>query len=111
MHTNVLSSNGSLWIEPDGRVDLRQRLHIKGANWAGFQSDGCPHALWSYGGKTYSVKDYVDFLELHRFNAVRLPLSAPLVNENSFVGVSCGAAYHGMQTLDVLDDVLVSIGC
>ena len=80
------------------------RLHIKGANWAGLQAGGCPHQLWS--GNT--VDQYIAFLVLHRFNAVRLPLSAWWVNENANVGSQCGA-YSGQPALTVLDDLLVRL--
>ena len=98
-----------MWIEPAADASLRQRLYIKGANWAGFQNSGCPHVLWPYKGRTLVTQDYVDFLARHRFNAVRLPLSAIMVNDNDAVTSSCGQAYKGMPTLDVLDDVLVRV--
>ena len=33
----VTSQQGALWIEPDDDSSLRTRLHLRGANWAGFQ--------------------------------------------------------------------------
>lgn len=43
-------------------------LHLKGANWAGMQADGCVHELWKY-----DVQAYLDYLSRNGFNAVRLP--------------------------------------
>ena len=97
------SSGGSLWIEPLSDASARTKLHIKGAVWTGFQANGCPQEL-----QKHTVQAYVAFLKQHRFNAVRLPLSAALVNANSPVGSSCGA-YSGQATLSVLDDVLVKL--
>ena len=76
---NATASDGHLWIAPVGRSDLRTKLKIKGANWAGFQAGGCPHILWQRNGVTppiSTVDDYVNFLVTNRFNAVRLPVSA-----------------------------------
>ena len=103
LNTHVGSSRGAHFkvCESGGQP---ARLHIKGANWAGLQAGGCPHQLWS--GNT--VDQYIAFLVLHRFNAVRLPLSAWWVNENANVGSQCGA-YSGQPALTVLDDLLVRL--
>ena len=100
----VSASDGALWISPFFDRRLRTRLHIKGANWAGMQADGCPHALWNYG-----VADYIAFLVEHDFNTVRLPLSGVLINANAptdFWG--CGE-YNGWAPLAILDDVLLRL--
>ena len=69
------------------------------------QASGCPHELW----KSHGVQAYVDFLTTHRFNAVRLPLSAALVNSNAAASSSECGGYSGQPTLDVLDDVLTRL--
>lgn len=95
--------DGALWLEalPEAGVGTQTtQFHIKGTNWAGFQADGCPHELW-----TYTAQAYIDFLVQNGFNAVRLPLSAPLVNANAVVGANCGE-YSGQATLSVLDDIV-----
>ena len=81
-------------------------LHLRGANWAGFQANGCVHELYKY-----NVSSYVQFLSANRINSVRLPLSAPLVNAESFLieGQSCGPRYEGWETLAVLDDVVTQL--
>ena len=99
----LLSTNSSLFIEPVANPSLRTRLHIKGANWAGFQADGCVHELWRH-----TVSSYISFLVEHDFNAVRLPLSAYWVNEDGAVGSNCGS-YAGQPSLTVLDDVLTRL--
>jgi len=99
----VSSRDGDLWIEPLAASGHRSTLRLKGANWAGFQADGCPHELWKH-----SLQDYVDFLVANRFNSVRMPLSAAWVNGNWRVGSNCGT-YSGATTLEVLDDVLTSL--
>ena len=96
-----------IWLRFDGERNAQGRpLRLKGTNWAGFQASGCVHELWRHG-----VQEYVDFLVAHRFNAVRLPLSAALVTANSFRvwGSRCGAGYSGWETLDILDDVLTRL--
>ena len=96
--------NRALWLEPLPGANLSgatpARLDIKGTNWAGFQKDGCPHELYRH-----SAQSYVDFLVQNGFNAVRLTLSAPLVNANASVGSNCGE-YSGQRTLDVLANVV-----
>ena len=67
------SADGKLWIAPLTDATARTPLIIKGANWMGFQKDGCPSELWKH-----SLDDYIAFLTVHRFNAVRLPLSADI---------------------------------
>lgn len=105
----VSAHQGKLWIAP---ADEAQRpgarwdeLHLRGTNWAGFQVSGCVHELWKF-----EVQDYLSYLTVHGFNAVRLPLAAPLIlqsaDEGGFiVDDQCGE-YAGLDTLDVLDDVL-----
>ena len=83
---DVLADDGRLWIAPqwawseaeERQIAPRTPLDIKGANWAGFQSEGCPHQLWRH-----SVEEYVAFLVRNRFNAVRLPLNGALINADS----------------------------
>ena len=55
------------------------------------------------------MQAYVDFLVTHRFNAVRLPLSATLVNSNTAASSSQCGDYSGQATLAVLDDVLTRL--
>ena len=100
----VSSTEGHLWIHPNNNPSLRERLYIKGANWAGFQADGCPHELW----RSYRAQDYVDFLSQHQFNAVRLPLNSVIINSNGVVGSACGE-YNGQPTLAILDDILTRL--
>ena len=101
----VSSSAGRLWIHPAGRTP-RGPLLLKGVSWSGMQMlTGCVHELWRH-----SVDDYLDFLQAHSFNAIRIPLSAPLLLANRFVGRAgsgsgCGE-YHGWLHLDLLDDLI-----
>lgn len=82
-------------------LSLQKQLHLRGANWAGFQASGCVHELYKH-----DVSEYISFLQHNQINAVRLPLAAPLVNAPSFkVSATCGA-YEGWETLQVLDDVV-----
>ena len=61
------------------------------------------HELWKH-----DLQGYIDFLVEHRFNAVRLPLSAQIVGENQEVGGLCGE-YYGWQSLDILDDLVLKL--
>ena len=79
-------------------------LTFKGTNWAGMQADGCVHELWRH-----NVKDYLDYLAREHFNAVRLPLSAPLLvraASSGFVLAGRCGEYAGWQLLSMLDDLL-----
>jgi len=96
----ISSEAGGLWIGPVDNPSSRTRLHLKGANWAGFQADGCPFQVAGA-----HLSDHVDFLVQHSFNAVRLALSAAWVNGNWLASSAC-AEYAGMPTLAVLDDTL-----
>ena len=96
MPFELMAERGSLWIQMNGTT---HPLHIKGANWAGFQASGCVPELWRH-----NLQSYIDFLVEHRFNAVRLPLSAPIIAANAATGGLCGE-YAGMRTLDILEDV------
>lgn len=51
-----------------------------GASWSGFQERGCIEQLYKRG---YTTAHYIDFLVKHGFNAVRLPLSAPIINNDA----------------------------
>ena len=103
--------DGKLWIAPYYKAAIGewQRLHIKGTNWAGFQASGCPHILWD-GQK---VSEYIDFLTEHKFNAVRLPLSAYRIYTNEANTIEpygqCGPYYWRWQHLDILDDVIAQL--
>ena len=95
----LFAHTGKLWIQNDG-ASTQDEFHIKGVNWAGFQVDGCPHALWRT-----SVTTYVNHIVDNGFNAVRIPLSAPWVHGNWRATGNCGS-YRNWRTLDVLDDVI-----
>lgn len=97
-------------------------LRLRGTNWAGFQSaSGCVHELWRF-----NVSDYIGFLTRNEFNAVRLPLSGPILTwaangqrwatrvgfdanlvsgRDYVVGERCGE-YSGWTSLAVLDDII-----
>ena len=101
-----LRAHGShIWIAPASRESGRwDKLHLRGTNWAGFQSQGCVNELWKH-----SLEQYIAFLVHGGFNAVRLPLSAPIIMAPSFTfwaNFPCGARYKGRESLAVLDDVL-----
>ena len=109
---DVFAADGRLWIAPEWewseaeeRHATRTPLDIKGANWAGFQQDGCPHELYK---RDNSVDKYVKFLEDNGFNAVRLPLGAHWVLDNPKTGDNCGS-YSDTRTLDVLDGVVAAL--
>jgi aryl-phospho-beta-D-glucosidase BglC (GH1 family) len=71
----VKAALGKLWIRAEWQDSGSwEELRLNGVNWAGFQSSGCPHELWKH-----NVTEYIDFISAHGFNAVRLPLSAPIV--------------------------------
>ena len=106
---------GRLWIAEarDATISLPSssstewtELHLRGANWAGFQANGCVHELYKY-----NASSYVHFLSANHINAIRLPLSVPLINAQSFIiqGQSCGPHYEGWETLAVLDDVVTRL--
>jgi endoglucanase len=101
MPFTVRAEEGKLWITPLDERSARRELVFKGTNWAGFQAHGCPHELWKH-----SVQEYVDFLRIHQFNAVRLPLSVPLTLENATAQPNHCGEYGGRPWLSVLDDVL-----
>ena len=87
----LFAHTGKLWIQNDG-ASTQDEFHIKGVNWAGFQVDGCPHALWRT-----SVGAYVNHIVDNGFNAVRIPLSAPWVNGNWRATGNCGP-YRNWRT-------------
>ena len=109
-----------MWIRPGFGGDW-QPFILKGTNWAGFQSQtGCVHELYKY-----NASDYIDVLTNNNFNAVRLPLSAPIITwkyhgwrwKNHWAAPAtelgeeypcnsrCGE-YNGQYSLDILDDVI-----
>ena len=70
------SPGGFPVFESDGgelRVNGR-RLYLNGANWFGFETDSYTfHGLWCA-----SVTRLLDFVQEHKFNALRVPFSAEL---------------------------------
>ena len=94
---NVSAKNGTVWIE--ATASFAEPLRIKGANWFGFQNDGCVNQLYRH-----TAQEYIDFLVNNSFNAVRLPLSAALIASDPVVA-SCGE-YNGQHTMSVLTDLL-----
>ena len=108
----VSAHDGRIWIAPEyrladgggrGAAGVWEELRIRGANWAGFQANGCVHELWNF-----PLQAYLDFLVRHGINLVRLPLSATIVTWPS-PGYNttwhCGE-YNGWRSLDVLDHVI-----
>ena len=72
------SSDGSLWIEPTDSIAPRQRLHIKGAVWGGFQVRTPPPPDWSH----YALAFYFS----HGLLGVRRP---PAVHTSSGSRTAC----------------------
>lgn len=60
------------WRSHDGKLFYGNDVfHLKGVNWNGIESDcRVVHGLWAN-----SLDFYMDILETHRFNAIRLPIS------------------------------------
>ena len=112
---SLSAERGQITIAPDFDPDRGTALRIRGADWAGFQSQRCVNELWDH-----TVEQYIQFLFDNEFNAVRLPLSAVLVNANTVERAQCGEynrrhaafgerAHWGSgeyNTLEILDDVL-----
>ena len=71
---HVRAAQGKLLIRPGWAApnsSAESEFHLKGANWGGFESRfNCPEQL-----NVYSVDQYIAFLNAHKFNAVRFPLS------------------------------------
>ena len=82
-----------------------EELKLKGANWAGIQASGCVHELYKY-----PVSEYLAYLRRERFNAVRLPLSAALLNmaasADGYVLSNICGEYAGWELLGALDDLI-----
>lgn len=107
----VSAHGAKIWVQPHSQnASIRgiwNELHIKGANWAGFQANGCVHELWKH-----TVDDYIQFLVVNGFNAVRLPLNARIVAAHSWPiagSFICGSHYQGWQSIQILDDVLLKL--
>ena len=102
---NVSAKDGKLLIthnDPSLVPAPDTVLRLRGTNWAGFQSHGCPnHLTW------HTFEDYlsrlVDDLEM---NFVRLPLSAEWINGNLVAENYICGEYRHWSTLQVLDDAL-----
>jgi len=97
--------SGAIWAtHADSTLPASEpsEVFFKGANWAGFQADGCPHHL-----RWFTADEHVARLVQLDMNLVRLPLSAPLVAADSWVTDSwmCDE-YDATETLAVLDDVI-----
>lgn len=116
----VEARSGKLWIRTEWEGTPFEELRLNGVNWAGFQASGCVHELWKY-----NVTEYVNFIASNGFNAVRLPLSAPIVawalhgdrwgqlpqaagqeDGRAFRSIGRCGDYNGMLSLHILDDVL-----
>ena len=103
----VSAHHRKIWIAPDDGSYPETELRVKGTNWAGFQANGCVHELWKH-----NVSDYIDYLVLHRYNAVRLPISGWIVQQPSFIiegDYICGRSFAGLESMDILDRVLAAL--
>ena len=102
---HVASRAGTLWIGSDDSPSSQVELHLKGVSWSGSQRKGCVHELYKH-----KAQDYIDFLVAHDFNAVRLPLSVPLVNHDEVVsrGQGCGE-FSGLRHLQIVDLVIARL--
>ena len=99
---NMYTAEGRIWIAPaDGGE--RTAFHFKGANWAGFQASGCVHELYKH-----QLQEYIDFLVLHNFNSVRLPMSVEIIGQNAETSGLCGE-FTGWHSLDILDDLIARL--
>ena len=102
----ISARDSAIWITPSGTLGANSstRLHIRGTSWSGLQEDGCVHQLYKH-----SVQQYLDFLSTHDFNAVRLPLSATLINANPILPAGTCGEYAGWRLLAALDDLLLRL--
>ena len=102
----VDARDGRLWIRPEWATNATaDELLLKGASWFGAQSGfKCVMQL-----NLFPAQDYLNFLQQHNFNAVRLPVSAIHVIQDSTLEDACGE-YRGRSHLDALDDLVRRLG-
>lgn len=97
---DIVSKDGSLWSG-------NQRLHIKGTSWFGFETpDACVHGLWAH-----TIDWFLDFLQEHGFNAVRVPFSMQLAlnpdtTRPSTINTSINRDLMGLSSIQVMDRVV-----
>ena len=91
--------SGRVWashIDPSLPAAEPVELRFKGANWAGFQADGCPHHI-----QWFTTDEHIARLTQLDMNLVRLPLAAPLVAADSWVVDSwCCGEFQNTETLE-----------
>ena len=102
---NVSAHHGKLYIKPSwGDGDSEQELKLKGVNW--FGAAGTRNCMEEINYVT--VQQYISFMVMHEFNAVRIPLNGatllrnPLLSGNTWNG--CGE-YAGYRYVDMLAHV------
>lgn len=84
-----------------------KQFKIKGLNYFGFETeDNCVHGLW--GPLTKSLTDYLDIVQEHGFNALRIPFSVKLALhlDTTFPKpgfVSADASLAGLSSGAILD--------
>ncbi|KAF0686307.1 Aste57867_21913 [Aphanomyces stellatus] len=79
---NYVSKNGQIIaISPNG---TQVAVGIKGVNWFGMETkNAVPFGLWQNDQNGTTVFDIASFLQRHKFNSVRLPISLWHVLENT----------------------------
>ena len=100
---DVFAADGRLWIAPQWAWSEEEEQHIvavdiKGANWAGFQQDGCPHELYKKG---HSVEKYIKFVD-NGFQRCAAALGAHWVIDN-LRGAHAGRRTTARSTCSICD--------
>lgn len=96
---DIVSRDGGLWVGDE-------RVHLKGTSWFGFETpDACVHGLWAH-----TIDWFLDFLQEHGFNAIRIPFSMQLAlnpdTQPATINASINSDLVGLSSIQVMDRVI-----
>ncbi|EFA79090.1 hypothetical protein PPL_07915 [Heterostelium album PN500] len=98
------SKDGCLWVND-------HVFKLKGVNWFGCETEtSVVHGLWSR-----DYKQYIEFLSVNNFNAIRIPFSLEMVLKDPFptsisISPAMNSDLHGLRSLSVLDIIIEAAG-
>lgn len=109
---NYMAADGKIFASVGGK---NSEFHIAGVNWSGMENgEGIPHGL-AFGMS--NIEDIAKQLVKNKFNAVRLPLNAMMIlddtmapNTNGFVNINTNPGFNVATYMEMITQVVQGLG-
>eukprot|EP01084_Bolivina_argentea_P232318 391580_1 len=112
-----IAENALNWRSYNNQIYLNGNIfNMKGISWFGFETSSYMlHGLATYGTGSNSYTFYLDFLAQNGFNAIRIPFSQDMVDNNPIIGsqhidAPGNSIFNGKTALECMDIIIDAAG-